>query len=127
MTDVPEWLAIPRPDEIYHEPVHDGPCSCDTPTRPSRSRSSTRCTLTCATSRTRVLLHTNALATVQDHRAAPVITAAAAARMHAAAAPGGICIEAVVTGHEPGLIDRIAAALFPWLTGPAEPEREAEL
>jgi hypothetical protein len=31
MTDVPEWLAIPRPDEIYHEPVHDGPCSCDAP------------------------------------------------------------------------------------------------
>jgi predicted GIY-YIG superfamily endonuclease len=29
MTDPPEWLAIPRPDEIYHEPVHDGPCSCD--------------------------------------------------------------------------------------------------
>lgn len=37
MTDVPEWLAIPRPDEIYHEPVHephvrpDGSCRCDTP------------------------------------------------------------------------------------------------
>jgi predicted GIY-YIG superfamily endonuclease len=31
MIDVPEWLAIPRPEEIYHEPVHDGPCSCDTP------------------------------------------------------------------------------------------------
>jgi hypothetical protein len=38
MTDVPEWLAIPRPDEIYHNPaysagpVHGGPsCSCDTP------------------------------------------------------------------------------------------------
>jgi hypothetical protein len=29
MTDVPEWLAIPRPEEIYHEPVHDGPCRCD--------------------------------------------------------------------------------------------------
>jgi|HubBroStandDraft_6_1064221.scaffolds.fasta_scaffold3162242_1 hypothetical protein len=57
----------------------------------------------------------------------PVITAAEAARMHAAAAPGGICIEAVVIGDEPGVIDRIAAVLLPWLSGPAEPEREAEL
>jgi predicted GIY-YIG superfamily endonuclease len=30
MTDTPEWLAIPRPDEIHHEPVRNGPCSCDT-------------------------------------------------------------------------------------------------
>jgi class 3 adenylate cyclase len=56
-----------------------------------------------------------------------VITAAEAARMHAAAAPGGICIEAAVIGDEPGVIDRIAAVLLPWLSGPSEPEREAEL
>jgi predicted GIY-YIG superfamily endonuclease len=35
MTDVPEWLAIPRPEEIHHEPEYephvrpDGSCSCD--------------------------------------------------------------------------------------------------
>jgi hypothetical protein len=58
-----------------------------------------------------------------------VITAAEAARRHAEAAAQGtaVCIEAVVIGSEAGLIDRIAAALFPWLSGPAEPEREAGL
>jgi predicted GIY-YIG superfamily endonuclease len=35
MTDVPEWLAIPRPEEVHHEPDYephvrsDGSCSCD--------------------------------------------------------------------------------------------------
>ena len=31
MTEVPEWLAIPRPDEIHHEPwrEYDGPCGCE--------------------------------------------------------------------------------------------------
>jgi predicted GIY-YIG superfamily endonuclease len=39
MTDVPEWLAIPRPEEIHHEPDYephvrpDGSCSCDVPHR----------------------------------------------------------------------------------------------
>jgi predicted GIY-YIG superfamily endonuclease len=31
MTDVPEWLAIPHPEEICHEPAHNRPCSCDIP------------------------------------------------------------------------------------------------
>jgi hypothetical protein len=58
-----------------------------------------------------------------------VITAAEAARRHAEAAAQGtaICIEAVVIGSEPGLTDRITAALLPWLSGPAVPEREAGL
>jgi hypothetical protein len=39
VTDVPEWLAIPRPEEIHHEPAYephvrpDGSCSCDVPHR----------------------------------------------------------------------------------------------
>jgi hypothetical protein len=30
MSDVPEWLAIPRPEEIHREPwrEYDGPCTC---------------------------------------------------------------------------------------------------
>jgi predicted GIY-YIG superfamily endonuclease len=39
MTDAPEWLAIPRPEEIHHEPDYephvrpDGSCGCDVPHR----------------------------------------------------------------------------------------------
>jgi hypothetical protein len=63
-----------------------------------------------------------------SHPRGPVITAAEAARMRAAAAAQGtsISVEAVVTGAEPGLIDRIASALFPWLDA-AEAEPEAGL